>query len=116
MHFDSIKFSKPWWELERLSLNRISTVQFLTIRPWEELSLHYHDIRDDYWKILKGIWKVTLWEDSFVTKENETYFIPKKIPHNVSNIWNENLLVLEICFDDFLDTDTTRVSDCYWRI
>ncbi len=48
-------------------------------------------------------------------KKNETYFIPKKIPHNVKNIGQEDLLVLEICFDNFVDTDTIRVLDRYWR-
>lgn len=109
------KVDKPWGILEQLTHETKSTIQVLKIMKWEELSIHFHKVRDDYWYIVNWEWVANIDGKQVFVKWWELIFLEKYTPHSIRAISNE-LIILEICFDTFKEEDTYRVQDKYGRV
>ncbi len=100
---------RPWGYFERFTLNELSTVKIITVKPHERLSLQYHDKRAEFWKVLKGTARVTLGETGKVALPGDTFFIKKREAHCLEALDNE-VTFLEISFGDFSENDIVRLN------
>ena len=93
-------------------------VKFLMIDPGKAISLQYHEHRDEYWVIMRGLAKVSqAWDLS--DPENDTYYhgvgdmlyIPRMSRHKIENIGDEPLMILELQMGSECDEeDITRLE------
>ncbi len=105
---------RPWGNFRQFTLNSLSTVKIITIKPGESLSLQSHTKRHEFWRILQGDGVVEIGDKKFdVTKGNE-YNIPINTKHRaIAGAFN--LVFLEISTGDFDENDEVRYEDNYGR-
>lgn len=106
---------RPWGEFEQFTLNEISTVKILTVKPNQQFSLQYHKDRKEFWKFLDNPAKVTLGNKTFRVKKGDEIIIPKKIKHRIQ-AYSKPIRVLEISLGKFDENDIVRIEDVYGRI
>ncbi len=104
---------RPWGKFEEYVKNESCTVKILFIDAKEELSLQYHHKREEFWKVLQGQGEVTIGDKTIKAKENDEFFIPKKVKHRIKT--NKGIKVLEISLGKFDEKDEVRLEDKYKR-
>jgi len=105
---------RPWGKFEQFAFNERCTVKILTLKKNEELSLQYHNKREEFWKILDGGGEVLVASKTKKGKEGDEFLIPKKTIHQMK-AGKEGIKVLEISFGKFLEKDEIRIKDKYKR-
>ena len=106
---------RPWGKFEKFTLNELSTVKILTINVGEEFSLQYHEKRDEFWRIISGRGTVQIGDEKTNIATGDERFVPKKTAHRLS-AGAEPLVVLEISFGHFDESDIARLEDKYNRV
>ena len=105
---------RPWGMFERFTLNEISTVKILTIKPRQGFSLQYHKNRKEFWRFLDNPAKVTIGKKTLKLKKGDEIIIPKKTNHRIE-AYSKTVNVLEIAFGKFDEKDIIRLEDKYGR-
>ncbi len=106
---------RPWGEELWISNAGPSMVKILSVNPGESLSLQYHNNRDEYWHILSGNGTAQIGLEIFDLKAGTDYFVPKGTTHRL-NGGKEKLVLLELDFGKFDETDIVRLEDRYGRV
>lgn len=105
--------NRPWGRFKEFAKNKGCTVKILEIKPRQELSLQYHNKRDELWYFLdKAV--VQLGKRKIKVNEGSIIKIPKKEPHRIISEGNK-VKVLEISFGKFSERDEIRLEDDYGR-
>lgn len=104
---------RPWGDFKQFVLNEKCTVKLLTIKPKQELSLQYHQKRDESWYFLDNA-IVQLKNKKIKVKEGDLIKVKKKTPHRIIAEKNK-VRVIEICFGKFQEKDEKRLEDKYNR-
>ena len=104
---------RPWGKFEQFCHNEKVTVKIITVKPNSQLSLQYHNKRDEFWKILSGSGKVIIGEKIFDAKMGDTFTIPKKVKHRM--ITEKGITFLEIATGEVDEEDIVRIEDEYKR-
>ncbi len=107
--------TRPWGGFERFTLNEVSTVKILTIKPRQKFSLQYHNHRKEFWKLLDNYAKITIGKKTLRARRGAEFLIPPKTIHRIE-AYKKDVHVLEISFGVFSEKDIVRVSDIYGRI
>ncbi len=105
---------KPWGTFEQFTLNKMSTVKILSVKPYSTLSLQYHHNREEFWKVISGEGKIVLGDNVFAVKEGDEFFIHKKEQHRIITE-DLSIKILEISFGYFDEKDIVRIEDEYGR-
>ena len=105
---------RPWGSFEQFTHNELSTVKIINVNPGQELSLQYHNHRDEFWRIIRGKANIILGEETHEAKEGDEFFIPKKTKHRIMTD-NKAAQILEISFGKFDEEDIVRLEDKYNR-
>lgn len=111
---EKYKEERPWGNFERFTHNEISTVKILTVNPNEELSLQYHQEREEFWKVIDGKGTFTVGDETKCGKQGDEFFIPKETLHQIKTTDSE-VRILEIAFGNFDENDIVRIEDKYDR-
>ncbi|MBW2970443.1 phosphomannose isomerase type II C-terminal cupin domain [Candidatus Woesearchaeota archaeon] len=111
---EKYKEERPWGEFEQYCKNQQCTVKIITVKPQEELSLQYHNHRDEFWKVIKGKAQITLGDKIIEAKEGDEFYIPKKTKHRITT-QESQVKILEISFGEFDENDIVRLEDKYKR-
>jgi len=107
------KVVRPWGKFFEFAKNKKCTVKILEVKPRQQLSLQYHNKREEFWYFLeKGI--VQLGNKKFWVGAGESVKILKKQPHRIIAGKNK-LRVLEVSFGNFSELDEVRLEDKYGR-
>lgn len=106
---------RPWGQFERFLANEACTVKIITVNPGESLSLQYHKLRDEFWKILQGDPTLVVGDKTIVAKPDEEFYIPKETNHRIT-AGREQVKVLEIAVRDYDENDIVRLEDRYNRV
>ena len=113
-HFET----RPWGDFEAFTPTKkpssFESVKIITVNPKSELSLQYHEKRDEFMKIIKGKCVIRIGDEFFKAKTDDEFFIPKKKLHHIKT-GKEGVQILEISFDKFDEKDIVRISDKYGR-
>lgn len=109
-----MKIDKPWGFVKQFALNKACSVKLIVLKPNEETSLHWHDLRSDTWVVLDKEVKVQIGEHVHQAKEGEEFFIPSGQLHRIMS-GNGGGRVLEIAFGYSDEDDNHRIADDYGR-
>ncbi|PIN89425.1 mannose-6-phosphate isomerase [Candidatus Pacearchaeota archaeon CG10_big_fil_rev_8_21_14_0_10_34_76] len=105
---------RPWGMFEQFTLNEISTIKILTIKPKQKFSLQYHKSRKEFWRFLDNPAKVTVGKKTFKAKMGDEFIIERKTNHRIE-AFSKPVRVLEISFGKFNEKDIVRIEDAYGR-
>ncbi|MEA2112561.1 MAG: phosphomannose isomerase type II C-terminal cupin domain [Patescibacteria group bacterium] len=105
---------RPWGKFERFTQNEKSTVKIITVKAGEELSLQYHEQRNEFWRILSGRGKITIGDEIIEVKAGDEFYIPVGTKHTMTGD-NQDVIFLEISLGDFDEDDIIRLKDKYER-
>ncbi|MCX7758595.1 MAG: sugar phosphate nucleotidyltransferase [bacterium] len=115
--YNSFDF-RPWGyyrEIEK-SKNKYR-IKNIVIYPFQELSLQYHNHRDEYWIVVNGRGKLIIDNTFMDILPGKFFHIPKGSIHKVINDSNENMEIIEVQFGDILsEDDIIRINDKYDRV
>ena len=86
------------------------------MRSGESLSLQLHNHRSEHWVVVRGVARVTIDENVFELKENQSCFIPEKTRHRLQNKKQFDLEIIEVQTGFYLEEDDIlRFDDEYGR-
>lgn len=105
---------KPWGSFEQFCKNKFCTVKVINVNPNEQLSLQYHNNRDEFWRVIKGKAQIVIGEEIIDAKEDDEFRIPRKTQHRII-AKDDPVRILEISFGDFDEEDIVRIEDKYNR-
>lgn len=105
---------RPWGSFRRFTLNEPSTVKLVHVDAGKQLSLQYHNDREEFWRILDGDPTIIIGENETIAKEGDEFFVPKKTHHRIRANQN-NVRILELAFGAFDEQDIVRLEDSYGR-
>lgn len=105
---------RPWGSFRRFTLNEPSTVKLVHVDAGKQLSLQYHNDREEFWRILDGDPTIIIGENEKIAKEGDEFFVPKKTHHRIRANQN-NVRILELAFGAFDEQDIVRLEDSYGR-
>lgn len=105
---------RPWGKFIQFTHGEPSTVKILTINPHGQLSLQFHEHREEFWYVLEGNPIVTVGEKITEAKPGEEFLINKKDKHR-AEAKDHTVRILEISFGNFDENDIVRLEDKYHR-
>ena len=112
---DPTTTKRPWGSFTRFTNNEPSTVKILNVNKGEQLSLQYHNHREEFWKVIKGSPEIVIGEEVHKGKEGDEFFIKVNTNHRISAP-EDDVAILEISKGEFDENDIVRVEDKYNRI
>ncbi len=92
-------------------------IKELYVKPKGILSLQKHFHRSEHWLVTQGRPKITLNNNSFIKKLNDSIFIPKGAVHRIANPFKQPVKIIEAQLGSILrETDIVRYQDIYGRV
>jgi mannose-6-phosphate isomerase-like protein (cupin superfamily) len=111
-----VTYERPWGSYITLDMQNKFQVKRLNVNPGGCLSLQRHQQRDEHWTIVQGSPTITLNETKKVFQANEQIFIPRGDIHRIHNTGDEEVIIIEIQYGDYLgEDDIERLEDIYNR-
>jgi mannose-1-phosphate guanylyltransferase/mannose-6-phosphate isomerase len=112
---DTIK-KEPWGCFDTIKTENNYLIKKITISPKQKLSLQFHQHRSEHWIVVKGTGEVTVGTHIKILKEDEYVYIPKQAKHRLTNIGDDDLVLIEIQIGNILkESDIVRLKDLYGR-
>jgi mannose-6-phosphate isomerase-like protein (cupin superfamily) len=105
---------KPWGRVTSYTLNQPASVRIVEVRPGQQTSLQYHQLRDELWVILDDGLKVQIGDDVVHAKPGEEFMVPAEKSHRIIASDRPGR-VLEIAYGYTTEDDTHRLEDDYGR-
>ncbi|BBP45133.1 mannose-1-phosphate guanylyltransferase/mannose-6-phosphate isomerase [Thiosulfatimonas sediminis] len=107
---------RPWGSYEVLAFGDKYKVKRLTVKPGCKLSLQKHLHRSEHWVVVSGTALVTIENESFLLKPNESTYIQMGNLHRLENQGKVNLVMVEVQVGEYTgEDDIIRVADDYGR-
>ena len=95
-------------------------MKVITVKPYQKLSLQYHEHRNETWTIVQGKARITkghLVQDVDAKVKPYTTYIPKGTEHRIENTGDEVLIFVETQTGTYFgEDDIVRISDDYGRV
>jgi len=111
------KIFRPWGYYNLIEKGLNWQVKEISVNPKSSLSMQKHNFRSEHWIILKGNAKVEINKNEIFLNENQSTYIPIGAKHRLSNISDENLILIEVQCGEYLgEDDIIRYSDNYGRV
>lgn len=108
---------RPWGKYDSIDKGENYQVKRITVKPQAKLSLQKHRHRAEHWIVVSGTATVTLGDEVFLLKENESTYIPLGAVHALANDGEVNLELIEIQTGAYLgEDDIIRFEDRYGRV
>ncbi len=110
-------YYRPWGSYTNLFNGKNFLIKELIVKPKGVLSLQKHFHRSEHWIIIQGKPKITLNKSYFLSRPNDTVFIPKGSIHRIQNSGNKTVKIMEAQLGSLLkETDIVRYEDIYGRV
>ncbi len=107
---------RPWGTYATLKEEEGYKVKRLTVKPGQALSLQYHHQRAEHWVVVQGTAMVQIGEDEHHTQPGQYRYIPLKEKHRLTNIGEDELVLIEVQCGGYLgEDDIVRLADTYGR-
>lgn len=109
--------NRPWGTYTTLKEEDGYKVKRITVRPGESLSLQYHAHRAEHWAIVRGHGIVQIGDEQYPTGPGEHRYIPLGQKHRLTNVGEEELVLIEVQIGHYLgEDDIVRLQDKYGRV
>ena len=110
-------FYRPWGKYINLFRGKDFLVKELTVNSKSSISLQKHHHRSEHWMITHGKPKITINNEKFFKKENDSVLIPIGSTHRIENYFKKPVKIIEIQTGTILkESDIVRYQDIYGRI
>lgn len=107
---------RPWGTYATLKEDDGYKVKRITVKPGQALSLQYHHQRAEHWVVVQGTALVQIGEDEHHTLPGQYRYIPLKEKHRLTNVGDDELVLIEVQCGDYLgEDDIVRLADTYGR-
>lgn len=107
----------PWGSHTVIFHGDLYKVKKINVDQGKQLSLQFHNHRDEHWIIVQGSGLLTIKDETKNIKENEYIYIRKNQIHRIKNNGNQELILIEISTGNYLeDDDIVRLEDDFSRI
>jgi len=108
---------RPWGTYASLKEEDGYKVKRITVKPGQSLSLQYHHQRAEHWVVVQGKALVQVGEVEHETLPGQYRYIPLKEKHRLTNIGNDELVLIEVQCGAYLgEDDIVRLADTYGRV
>jgi mannose-1-phosphate guanylyltransferase/mannose-6-phosphate isomerase len=108
---------RPWGTYASLKEEDGYKVKRITVKPGQSLSLQYHHQRAEHWVVVKGTAIVQVGDVEHRTLPGEYRYIPLKERHRLTNIGDDELVLIEVQCGAYLgEDDIVRLADTYGRV
>ncbi|MGJ7606402.1 mannose-1-phosphate guanylyltransferase/mannose-6-phosphate isomerase [Variovorax sp. LT1R20] len=108
--------NRPWGTYSALKEEEGYKVKRITVMPGESLSLQYHHHRAEHWVVVQGRGIVQIGDVEHETLPGQYRYIPLKEKHRLTNIGDEELVLIEVQCGGYLgEDDIVRLADTYGR-
>ena len=92
-------------------------VKRITVKPEQSISLQYHRQRSEHWVVVRGKALVQIGETTYETLPGQYRYIPREEKHRLTNIGQEELVLIEVQCGTYLgEDDIVRLQDVYGRV
>lgn len=107
---------RPWGTYASLKEEAGYKVKRITVKAGESLSLQYHHQRAEHWVVVQGTAIVQIGEVEHRTLPGEYRYIPLQEKHRLTNIGQDELVLIEVQCGGYLgEDDIVRLADTYGR-
>jgi mannose-1-phosphate guanylyltransferase len=107
---------RPWGTYASLKEQDGYKVKRITVKPGEALSLQYHYHRAEHWVVVQGTAIVQIGDVEHKTLPGEYRYIPLKEKHRLTNVGEDELVLIEVQCGGYLgEDDIVRLADTYGR-
>jgi mannose-1-phosphate guanylyltransferase/mannose-6-phosphate isomerase len=108
--------NRPWGTYAALKEEEGYKVKRITVIPGQSLSLQYHHHRAEHWVVVQGRGIVQIGDVEYETLPGQYRYIPLKEKHRLTNIGDEELVLIEVQCGGYLgEDDIVRLADTYGR-
>ena len=115
-HDSHRKVRRPWGSYEVLDEGDGFQVKRLMVEPGAAVSLQKHRHRAEHWVVVKGTARVTVGDERYELRENESTYVPRGSLHRLENAGESPLEIVEVQTGDYLgEDDIVRLRDDYGR-
>jgi mannose-1-phosphate guanylyltransferase len=107
---------RPWGTYEVLINTPGYKVKRIVVKPGSKLSLQKHFHRNEHWIVVSGTAAVTVDDDRFLVRPNESTYIKMGQLHRLENEGKIDLVMIEVQVGEYTgEDDIVRVDDVYGR-
>ena len=110
-------YYRPWGKYINLFEGKGFLVKELTVNSKSSISLQKHHHRSEHWMVTQGTPKITINNNKFFKKENQSAFIPMGAIHRIENLYKKPVKIIEVQTGSILkESDIVRYQDVYGRV
>ena len=107
---------RPWGTFATLKEEEGYKVKRISVKPGHALSLQYPHKRPGHWVVVQGVALVQIGDEEHHTLPGEYRYIPLKERHRLTNIGQDELILIEVQCGAYLgEDDIIRLADVYGR-
>lgn len=107
---------RPWGSYQVLVDTEQYKVKRIVVKPGGKLSLQKHYHRSEHWVVVSGTATVTLDQDEFLLRPNESTYIKMGQVHRLENKGKIDLVLVEVQVGEYTgEDDIVRMDDVYGR-
>jgi len=107
---------RPWGSYDSLDAGDGFQVKRLVVKPGAVLSLQSHKQRAEHWVVVRGVATITLDDEEFELRVNESTHIPIGAVHRIANRGDTAVHIIEVQCGEYLgEDDIERYEDEYGR-
>ncbi len=107
---------RPWGSYTILEEGPLYKIKKITVKPGKRLSLQKHFHRNEHWVVVSGTARVTLDDEVFLLRQNESTFIKMGAKHRLENPGNIELVIIESQVGEYTgEDDIVRIEDDFKR-
>jgi len=107
---------RPWGHYEVLISSQKYKVKRIVLKPNSKISLQKHFHRNEHWIVVSGTATVTVEEETFLLRANESTYIKMGQIHRLENEGSIDLVMIEVQVGEYTgEDDIVRFDDAYGR-
>lgn len=107
---------RPWGSYSVLLEGEGYKIKQIIVKPKKRLSLQKHFHRNEHWIVVSGSAIVSIDNEEFFLKPNQSTYIPMGSVHRLENPGKINLVMIEVQVGQYLgEDDIVRLEDDYNR-
>lgn len=114
---DHTTMYRPWGSYTTLEDHDGYKIKRIEVKPGKRLSLQRHWHRSEHWIVVSGTATVTVGEDTFLVRPNESTYIKMGEVHRLSNEGKIPVVLIEAQVGEYTgEDDIERLSDDFKRV
>jgi mannose-1-phosphate guanylyltransferase len=107
---------RPWGTYEVLLSSSLYKIKRIAVKPAAKLSLQQHYHRNEHWIVVSGMATVTIENETFFVRPNESTYIKMGQTHRLENQGKIELVMIEVQVGEYVkEDDIVRFDDLYGR-